>query len=58
MLTVLKVIAIVFSFIFSAILAWFASALRWSKVEDRPSLIGFFSMAAVYLLDIALLMFG
>ena len=54
---VLKVIAIILNIIFAMLVGYFLSSLDWRNEDDRMSIIVFWMMLAVYMLNMVLLMF-
>ena len=55
---ILKFVTIILNVILALMVGYFLSCQSWANEDDRPSIIGFAVMIAVYMLDIALLMIG
>lgn len=48
----LKIIATVFDVLFIIIIFYFQRALRWNRKDDRASIIGFWTMIELYILNV------
>lgn len=58
MIFILKIIAMFLNIILALVVGYFLSPLRWANEDDRPSIIGFWSMLVAYVLNIFLLTVG
>ena len=52
-----SVIAIVLDVVMFVVLLYFASGLRWSKEQDRASIVGFGIMIGTVLLSVVCILF-
>ena len=50
---ILRYLTTIFDIAFAAILLWFLRPLKWMNADEKPSIIGFAAMVAVYALNIA-----
>ena len=48
-------VTITFDFILATIILFFTRSISWSDHKNRPSIVGFMAMVAVYILNIVLL---
>lgn len=54
----LKFIVLVMNLAFVATIIYFLLPLKWSEYHDRPSIVGFYAMLFVLVVDMGLILFA